>query len=103
MKKIIISIGLLMSASSFASTTVCTAMCSLSWSTFGAAETGNKFVSVIGKGENEASAQHDMGQKCKSFNPNAKLVLGFATSNSRDSDYVSVTSVPANRFSCIEL
>lgn len=104
MRKIYVIIAaLFVSVSSHASTTVCTAMCHVSWSTFGYQESGNQFISVIGKGANEASAAADLQAKCQAYNRNATAVLGLKTSNSRDSDYVSVSSIRAGSFSCIEL
>jgi hypothetical protein len=103
MRKLLLGLSVICTVSASAETTICTALCHKSWASFGYSETGNKFVPVIGKGFDEASATAELASKCKKYDKESRPVKGISTSNSHNSDYVSVSIVEASNFSCINL
>jgi len=100
MRKLLLGLSVICTISASAETTICTALCHTS---FGYEEIGNKFVPVISKGFDEASATAELVSKCKKYDKESKPVKGISTSNSQYSDFVSVSFVEASNFSCINL
>jgi hypothetical protein len=101
--KMLLVLTLLISATTSSASIICTAMCASSWSSLGYSQSATKFISVIASGTNEAEATEGLKQKCASFEKSAKAVLGLQFSESKDRDYISITSVKGSSFSCVEL